>query len=577
MYRILLLIWIVAAARSPDQEARFREGIALYREGKLEKALAAFRDAAVGPEGQTAQAARVMQAKVLYGMGEYSQAREVLEEFLSLYPRGPYAAYAEYLLGHCAARTGRFGEAVRHYRRASQLAGKGKLKDRAQAMLRVLEGHKVQRPSPRIAILGPFTGPDREFGCALRRGAELAYELLPPDERKAILTYRDTGGDPIRTVKEIQALAAQEEVVAVVGPVFASSAIPAAALADAEGLPLLAPAVTEEGFASIGPYVFQLNLSPLLQGRRIAEAALGLGLNTFVILASVDDYGREMAQGFAETVEAGGGRVLTVEWYAPGTTDFSEACRRIRRAGWVVLRQRWSEELRTFWEAFSEEVPLDTTATLPDTTLKELFWTWVSQDSSLEVPEGAVRAWAAGGDSTLDAWFEAYEDTAETPISISIDGFLVAGGTEEILQIVPQVAFHRIRTRFLGGQAWNDPQVPLTIGEYAEGALFSAVFFPDASEEAVQRFVGEYRRRYGRDPGLVDALSYDAVSLVLKALDRAGPNREEIRRALAGVKGYRGASGEVSFSEDGANVSAYILELTRNRIQLVDKAHYTSE
>ena len=266
MYRILFLIWIAAAARSPDQDVRFREGVALYREGKFEEAIAAFRDAAVGPDGQTAQAAWVMQAKTLYRMGEYSRARDVLGEFLSRYPQGPYTAYAEYLLGHCWARIGRFEEAARHYRRATRLA-RGELRRRAQAMLKVLEGYEVQEVSPRIALLGPFTGPDREFGYALRRGAELAYELLPPEERKAILTYRDTGGDPIRTVKEVQALAAREEVVAVVGPVFASSAIPAAALADAKGLPLLAPAVTEEDFASIGPYVFQLNLSPRLQGR----------------------------------------------------------------------------------------------------------------------------------------------------------------------------------------------------------------------------------------------------------------------------------------------------------------------
>jgi len=572
MYRILLLIRIAAAALSTDQDIRFQEGVALYREGKFEEAIAAFRDAAVGPEGRTAQAAWVMQAKALYRMGEYSRARDVLREFLSRYPQGSYTAYVEYLLGHCWARIGRFEGAARHYRRATQLA-RGELRRRAQAMLKVLEGYEVQEVPPRIALLGPFTGPDREFGYALRRGAELAYELLPPEERRAILTYRDTGGDPIRTVKEVQALAAREEVVAVVGPVFASSAIPAAALADAKELPLLAPTVTEEDFASIGPYVFQLNLSPRLQGRRVAEAALGFGLRTFAVLASMDDYGREMAQGFTETVEVGGGQMLAVEWYSPGTTDFSEACRRIRWAGWEVLKGRWVEEVQALWRIFSEEflpeLGPDTAATLPDTTLRGLFCTWASQDSSLEVPEGAIEAWAAGGDSALNEWFVAYEDTAEVPLPVPIDGFLVAGGTEEVLQIVPQAAFHRIRTRFLGGQAWNDPQVPLTIGEYAQGALFSAVYFPDAPGEAVRKFTEAYRVRYGRDPGLVDALSYDATLLVLKALGRAGPDREGVRRALAGVQEYRGASGEVSFSEEGANLAAYILELSGGRIHIV--------
>jgi len=109
--------------------------------------------------------------------------------------------------------------------------------------------------------------------------------------------------------------------------------------------------------------------------------------------------------------------------------------------------------------------------------------------------------------------------------------------------------------------------VPLTVGRYAEGAVFSAVFFPDSPREEVKRFVEEYRKRYGREPGLVDALSYDATSLALEASERAGPDRESVRKALSEVKGYRGASGQVSFSEEGANWASYILELSEGHIR----------
>lgn len=556
---ILVLAWLTAA-QAPDWKAQFRRGVSLYREGRLREASATFERVAEGSGGKISRAAWVMRAKALLKMGRYGKARKVLEEFLSRYPESSYTAYAEYLLGHCSARLGEFSEAALHYRRASELTGKEELKDRAERMLEVLQARGLP---PRIAVLGPFTGPDREFGDALRRGAELAYEMFAPEG--ATITYRDTGGDPIRTVKEVQALASQDEVIAIVGPIFASSAVPAAAVAQAEELPLIAPAVTEDGFASIGPYIFQLNLSPRLHGRRIGDAALKLGLRTFAVLASLDDYGRRMTQGFREAVEGGGGEVLDIEWYSPGTTDFSAACSRIRRAGWEVLKERWAEEIHALWTTFSSLVP-DTIAT-PDTTLREVFCTWVSQDSSLGIPEGVVRAWVAGGDSTMDEWFSTYEDTARVPLPIPIDGLLVVGGVEDIVQIVPQVAFHRIRTRFLGGQAWNDPRVSLSVGRYAEGAVFSAVFFPDSPREEVRRFVEEYRRRYGREPGLVDALSYDATSLALEALERAGPNRESVRGALSEVKGYRGASGQVRFSEEGANGACYILELSEGHIR----------
>jgi branched-chain amino acid transport system substrate-binding protein len=68
-------------------------------------------------------------------------------------------------------------------------------------------------------------------------------------------------------------------------------------------------------------------------------------------------------------------------------------------------------------------------------------------------------------------------------------------------------------------------------------------------------FEQRYRQRFGAKPGIDAAQAYDAVRLLAASLRQSGPNRARLRDVLAGVSGFPGASGIISFDHAGNDVT----------------------
>jgi branched-chain amino acid transport system substrate-binding protein len=68
-------------------------------------------------------------------------------------------------------------------------------------------------------------------------------------------------------------------------------------------------------------------------------------------------------------------------------------------------------------------------------------------------------------------------------------------------------------------------------------------------------FAQRYELAMGAPPSPVAAEAYDAVCLVVDALRAAGANRARVRDRLATVENFSGASGIISFDNQGNNRS----------------------
>jgi branched-chain amino acid transport system substrate-binding protein len=93
-------------------------------------------------------------------------------------------------------------------------------------------------------------------------------------------------------------------------------------------------------------------------------------------------------------------------------------------------------------------------------------------------------------------------------------------------------------------------------GPVAEGVHVSSAYLPDRPGDQNAAFVIEYfRATQGQRPNDVAALTYDAVRLLARALDAAGPGRREVRDYLAEVGGrrpaYEGVTGRIAFDSGG--------------------------
>ena len=353
------------------------------------------------------------------------------------------------------------------------------------------------RPRPEVGgsgrpKLGVICPKDWAEGKELRDGIQLGRDTLTPavGGGSVELIFEDSGDDPIVAIKKVQKLAQDRDLLAIIGDLTSYSTVPAAGAANAYGIPLIAPTASEDGIASIGNCIFQINATPGMQGRRIAELAIRGGIKTFAVLASRDTYGSHMHDAFAARVEELGGHVLVHEWYIPGTSDFRNQISQIRKVGESLM----DPEPRPVIQA-------------PDTAL----------------------AW---GDTV--------------GVVRTIGGFLVAAQSpEDVILIISQIVFQRIDTRLLGGDGWNSPRVAREIGDVVRDALFVSKYFEDPGYDVGRRFREAFRGRFGRDPTVAAALGYDAITCVLKAFEAGGATREKLRERLSAGQDFYGATGRV--------------------------------
>ena len=77
-------------------------------------------------------------------------------------------------------------------------------------------------------------------------------------------------------------------------------------------------------------------------------------------------------------------------------------------------------------------------------------------------------------------------------------------------------------------------------------------FDPESDEDVVRSFVEAYRSRYGEDPDTYAAHGYDALKILANAIGDAGTGHSgEVKSALARMVGFKGASGDTAFDQNG--------------------------
>jgi branched-chain amino acid transport system substrate-binding protein len=196
---------------------------------------------------------------------------------------------------------------------------------------------KAKRPRGgvfRIGVLCPLAGRFAPLGESFVRGASVALkEARARGTRNVELDVGDTRGSPLVCRSTARRLIDEEGVDALLGEVLSSSTIAAAQVAQLSRTVLLSPVATEEGIGDIGDWVFQTAIGSELEITAIARmAGERLGLRRIAFMSSDDPRSRRMELLLQGEVEQHGGELCIAEFYAEGSTDFSENIERIRSA-----------------------------------------------------------------------------------------------------------------------------------------------------------------------------------------------------------------------------------------------------
>lgn len=413
---------------------------------------------------------------------------------------------------------------------------------------------------------------DREAGEDLLAGIKLATEeynqvALP----KVSLEIRDTERDPSLAARSTAELAADQDVVAIVGPAYSAESMQAAVVANSRGIPMITPTATANGIAAVGNFIFQANPDYRTRGRVLAQyATKHLAARTVAVLAPADDVGKSQTEAFIEEAQRNGAQLLDVQWYDPGATDL--------RQQFAAIRQKAFELLDPY--------VIDFSSGLKNTDLNKLLRHGVPQrklDSLVERGATASVSFLLGpsGKRIADSlkiptqYIRPKVDSLTVPVKTLDVLFLPIASSEEIGVVSSQARYFNFQSTILGGGEWNDLFELEQHRQYTNGIIFPSDSYWSEDDERYRAFAARYEAGFNKKPMRNSLYSYDTMKALLKVIADGARQRNAIAFSLAQLQAFPGVHSYISFTPERVNGVLSLLQYrgrSITRLGLYDSA-----
>lgn len=171
--------------------------------------------------------------------------------------------------------------------------------------------------------------PEFEISQQLYYGIQLAIETFNSEnsDTKVFLSYQNTGADVNNAAFVANHLVWNQNVDAIIGPLFSEVAVELSDYAELYEVPLLTPLANSDNLNIDKNYTFQLNPTFSIQGKEMAQHAINtLGYDTLAVIAERGSLGEPSATAFLDESRKLGAEVVRyyVEELASQGYDISE-------------------------------------------------------------------------------------------------------------------------------------------------------------------------------------------------------------------------------------------------------------
>ncbi len=161
-----------------------------------------------------------------------------------------------------------------------------------------------------------------------------------------------------------------------------------------------------------------------------------------------------------------------------------------------------------------------------------------------------------GGRVGIQVSFPAEAADVSTHVEELLDGeaeaIYVAGYSSETARAATAIRAAGIELPLFGTGAILPEELVAAGGDAVEGLVFpTAAFDPDSDVQAVREFIQGYRARFGEGFDVYAAHGYDALLILVQAIEEESYRPEAISLYLNAMNPFPGAAGETSFDNDG--------------------------
>ena len=152
-----------------------------------------------------------------------------------------------------------------------------------------------------IGVVAPFSTEEAIVAGPLLAAVE---QVVDASGQPVRVIARDDGRDPSRAAEAVAAILAEPGCIGLVGPKNSGSALAAAPLASAAGLPLVLPCATADELTGEGGVVFRMCAPDQLTATAAIELVIELGVGRLAVLADETAYGQGLARKVRTAAEA---------------------------------------------------------------------------------------------------------------------------------------------------------------------------------------------------------------------------------------------------------------------------------
>jgi branched-chain amino acid transport system substrate-binding protein len=156
---------------------------------------------------------------------------------------------------------------------------------------------------------------------------------------------------------------------------------------------------------------------------------------------------------------------------------------------------------------------------------------------------------------------------ARNPQAVFLPGYYT-----EVGLVVRQAKKLGLTVPFMGGDGWDSPRLVEIGGDALNGSYYSNHFSVSDPSPAIQKFVSDYKARYGETPDALAGLGFDAASILFDAMKRANStDGAKIRDAIAQTKDFPGVTGKITLDKDRNAVKpAVVLQVKEGKLNYVE-------
>jgi len=187
----------------------------------------------------------------------------------------------------------------------------------------------------RIGAYLPFTGWAANYGEDAKRGVDLAIEQVIGKGGirggKVEVLYEDSGGNPKQAVSAVQKLININKVPIIIGGLFSGEALAIGPICQSNKVPTIATQASHLDVTKAGDYVFRIAPPISMHNLMIEYAYKVIGARRLAALLFTTDQGRMAAEIAEEVFPKLGGKVVKVEFFPEGTTDFKTHLLKIKQ------------------------------------------------------------------------------------------------------------------------------------------------------------------------------------------------------------------------------------------------------